>query len=207
MARKLKKLSERNRFYILTNGKQTEKNYFVLIKSKHSVFNVDIKYFNDDPYHLVKHAQSYIEEANQVWCVFDIDNSFKEGGLKNALKLAEETGVNIAFSNQAFEVWLISHFKKCDYPMDTARHIFELNSIIKNELRLSNKKYSKSDKELLETYFIPRYKQAIMNCKIVHQSYIKEHNRADCAYIDYKIWEWNSCSNVYELIEALQLGE
>jgi len=207
MARKLKKLTERDKFYILTNGKQTEKNYFDLIKSKRSVFDVDVKYFNDDPYQLIKHAQSYIVDANQVWCVFDIDNSFEEGGLIPALKLAEETGVNIAFSNQAFEVWLISHFKKCNYPMNTSRHIFELNLIIKNDLGLSNKKYSKSDKNLLEAHFIPRYKQAITNCKIIHQNYIKEHDRLYYPNTGYRIWEWNSCSNVYELIEALQLGE
>lgn len=34
MGRNQKKLQVRNRFYILTNGKETEKNYFDLIKCK-----------------------------------------------------------------------------------------------------------------------------------------------------------------------------
>ncbi len=35
MARISNKYQARNKFYILTNGEQTEKNYFELLKSKH----------------------------------------------------------------------------------------------------------------------------------------------------------------------------
>lgn len=204
LGRKLKNLCERNKFYILTNGKQTEKNYFDLIKSKRSIYDVKVKYLNATPSQLVNYAKNYTDFANQVWCVFDIDNTYEEGALIPALNKAEELGVNIAFSNQSFEVWLLSHFKRCDYSMNISRLNNELNSIIKNELGLTNHKYDKADKELLGKYFIPKYKNAIVNSKIVHQKYIKECSNKS-THQQYKIWEWNSCTNVYELIEALQL--
>ncbi len=46
MARRSKKLQIRNTFYILTNGKETEKNYFDLIKSNKSIYDVKIEYHN-----------------------------------------------------------------------------------------------------------------------------------------------------------------
>lgn len=50
MSRRQKSLEVRNKFYILTNGKETEKNYFNLIKSKKSIYDVKIEYHNEDPY-------------------------------------------------------------------------------------------------------------------------------------------------------------
>ena len=89
--------------------------------------------------------------------------------------------------------------------MNNTRLINELNDTLKNQLGLSNHKYEKADKELLSKHFIPRYKKAILNSKIVHQRYIKEYHISCGSHQREKIWEWNSCTNVYELIEALQL--
>ena len=107
MARRSDKFIARNVFYIITNGVQTECNYFKLLKAKRSVYDVKIIFENADPLGLVQYAQRYIAEANQVWCVFDIDYTYKDKRLIPALKQAEESGIKIAYSNVAFEVWLI----------------------------------------------------------------------------------------------------
>ena len=122
MSRKTKKINTRDKFYIITNGEQTEKNYFDLLKSKKSIYDMKVLFFNDSPLNLVKHASEYVDDANQVWCVFDIDNSFEEGNLIETLNSAKKDEINIAFSNLAFEVWLISHFKKCEKAMSTKDH-------------------------------------------------------------------------------------
>ena len=46
MARKSDKLIARNLFYIITNGEQTEYNYFKLLKAKRSVYDVKIIFQN-----------------------------------------------------------------------------------------------------------------------------------------------------------------
>ena len=74
MPRNKRSLDARSKFYILTNGRETEKNYFDLIKSKKSIFDVKVEYQNSNPVQLVRYASQYLREANQVWCVFDIDN-------------------------------------------------------------------------------------------------------------------------------------
>ena len=203
MSRTQKHLQVRNKFYILTNGKETEKNYFNLIKSKKSIYDVKIEYHNEDPYKLVEYGTS-LKSANQVWCVFDIDNTVEEGSLIRAIELANNNSVQIAFSNIAFEVWLLSHYSKVERTMNNKELIKEMNKLLKCKLNTSIE-YDKSDKELLNKYFIPHYKTAIENSKIIHQRYIGEYEKYNPNNKNYKIWERNSCSNVYKLIEALQL--
>lgn len=55
MSRRQKNLQVRNKFYILTNGKETEKNYFELLKCKRSIYDVKVEYHNYDPYKLVEY--------------------------------------------------------------------------------------------------------------------------------------------------------
>ena len=57
MPRRSKQLAVRDEFLILTNGKQTEKNYFEAIRAHYkSIFKISVKFMNDDPVALVNHA-------------------------------------------------------------------------------------------------------------------------------------------------------
>ena len=204
MPRNKRSLDTRSKFYILTNGRETEKNYFDLIKSKKSIFDVKVEYQNSNPVQLVRYASQYLREANQVWCVFDIDNNFNDGTLTQAIKLAEETGVQIAYSNIAFEVWLLSHYQKVESSYDNIRLIRQMDKLLRDELRL-NRDYDKSDKELLKRYFLPRLDEAIVNSKVIYQRKIKQHEQEYLGNKNYRIWEWNSSTNVFQLIESLKL--
>lgn len=205
MSRIRKTTKIRDTFYIITNGKETECNYFELIKAKKSVYKVVVKYMNDDPLQLVKHALE-IKDANQVWCVFDIDNTYSEGRLIPAINLVNDSRVvNIAFSNTAFEVWLLSHYKKTEKQMSNNKLMAEMNELLR-ELG-SKVEYSKSNKELLAKYFIPKMSTAVQNSKIVYQKRVLEHKKHYGDSSNYEIWEWNPCSNVFQLIEALKLSK
>ncbi len=204
MARKTDKLVVRNKFYIITNGEQTEYNYFKLLKAKRSVYDVKIIFENADPLGLVQYAQNFISEANQVWCVFDIDYTYKDKRLLPALKQAEECGIKVAYSNVAFEVWLISHFEKCKTTLQLKDYAHELDRLLKESG--SNDSYSKTDEKLLKTYFVPNYKKAMENAKIVYQSYVKVHNE-QCPNQRPPIWNWLSSTTVFKLVDALKLGD
>lgn len=204
MARRSDKFIARNVFYIITNGAQTECNYFKLLKAKRSVYDVKIIFENVDPLGLVQYAQRYIAEANQVWCVFDIDYTYKDKRLIPALKQAEESEIKIAYSNVAFEVWLISHFEKCKTTLQLDDYTDELDKLLKASG--SNKKYSKTDEKLLKDCFIPNYKIAMENSKIIYQNYVKMHN-AKYPNQRQPIWNWVSSTTVYKLVEALKLKD
>lgn len=204
MARKSDKLVVRNKFFIITNGEQTEYNYFTLLKAKRSVYDVKVIFENADPLGLVQYAQRFVSEANQVWCVFDIDDTYKDGRLVPALKQAEENGIKIAYSNVAFEVWLISHYEKCKTTLQLKDYAHEMDRLLKENGR--SETYSKNDEKLLKTCFIPNYKKAMENAKILYQTYVKEHN-AKCPNQRQPIWNWISSTTVYKLIEALNLKD
>lgn len=204
MPRNKRSLDARSKFYILTNGRETEKNYFDLIKSKKSIFDVKVEYQNSNPVQLVRYASQYLREANQVWCVFDIDNNFNDGTLIQAINLAEETGVQIAYSNIAFEVWLLSHYQKVESSYDNTRLIRQMDKLLREDLRL-NRGYDKSDKELLKKHFLPKLDDAIVNSKVIYQRKVKQHEQEYMGNKNYRIWEWNSSTNVFQLIEALKL--
>ena len=122
MPRKTKKIAVRDEFLILTNGKRTEKNYFEAVRSNYkSIFKISVKFMNDDPVALVDHAIGMKNARNRVWCVFDKDE-FPTDSVEPAIKTAKDNGIGIAFSNMAFEVWLIDHFEKC-YTEKTAEKL------------------------------------------------------------------------------------
>lgn len=157
----------RDKFFIITNGKETECNYFNLLKSKRSPYDVKVVFENADPIGLVKCAQKLMADSNQVWVVFDIDNTYEEGSLLPAIIEADKSGVKYAISNMAFEVWLISHFQKCKQELNTERHKRILDRYLGEKQK--GLTYSKNDALSLKKYFIPNYKDAIENCKIVYQ--------------------------------------
>ena len=104
MARKSNIIQTRDKFIILTNGEQSETNYFNLLKSRKSIYDIEVKFVNADPIGLVDNAEKLLPSANQIWCVFDIDYTYKDKRLLPALNKAKKIGVKIAYSNMAFEV-------------------------------------------------------------------------------------------------------
>jgi len=80
----------------------------------------------------------------------------------------------------------------------------DLNDYIKNTLKKKTK-YEKNDENLLKKHFVPHYKTAINNAKIVYQTKKKAHIERIGDYSRAPIWEWNSSTSVFLLVEALKL--
>lgn len=65
---------------------------------------------------------------DQVWCVFDRD-SFPANNFNNAVARAQAKGLRVAYSNQAFEYWLLLHFENHDgSPMPRTDYAARLNT-------------------------------------------------------------------------------
>lgn len=203
MARKTNTIPIRNKFYIITNGRETEKNYFELLKSKKSIYDVSIEFQNADPLGLVNYAIDHINGANQVWIVFDVDNTHKDNRLIPAINKAEKNGIKYAFSNVSFEVWLVSHFEIIEKEMTETKLENVLSEYLSKEK--TGLTYQKNDKDSLKEYFIPNYKKAIINSKIVYQKRKLSHLQACGEKSKAPIWNWNSCTSVFMLVEALKL--
>lgn len=95
---------------IVCEGENTEPDYFRRFRVASATVEVVGTGYNTVS--LVKRAieLNRQERYDQVWCVFDKDD-FGADVFDNAIQLAEAKGLHAAWSNQAFEYWLILHFE------------------------------------------------------------------------------------------------
>lgn len=105
---------EKPTILIVCEGQSTEPSYFNQFRlSTATVVSIGEGYNTDS---LVRRAVVLSHERyyDQVWCVFDADptpdNSQHSANFNRAIQLAEANGFGVAYSNQAFEYWLILHF-------------------------------------------------------------------------------------------------
>lgn len=205
MKRTQKQRKIRDTILIVTNGKRTEKLYFDnLTDSFSSMFKIKVEYKNEQPDKLVEYAKNLDSNLyNQIWCVFDIDDTLQEGHLLLAIADAKKHNINIAYSNEAFEVWLLCHLTKNIKPSLTRKtYIKEINNYLE-EMRLP--KYQKNDLNLLKNQFIPNALQASEIAKKIYQGFEANHQKQYGGNKNYPIWDWKSTTTVYQLIETLQL--
>ena len=103
-------LQEKERFLIVCEGANTEPSYFRQFRLSSAVIRAVGEGYNTTS--LVERAEKLAQqdEYDQVWCVFDKD-SFTPNNFNNAITMATQKGMRVAYSNQAFEYWLILHFE------------------------------------------------------------------------------------------------
>jgi len=101
----------RKNFLIICEGEKTEPNYFTKFRVPSKV--CDIIGVGANTESLVRKAIELKNNSNivydYVWCVFDRD-SFPAQNFNNALTLAANNNINVAYSNEAFEIWYLLHF-------------------------------------------------------------------------------------------------
>jgi len=101
-------LIENPTILIICEGKNTEPSYF----NQFRLSSATIKSIGEgyNTISLVNRAKQLAHEQqyDQVWCVFDKDD-FAGADFNAAIQIAETLGFKVAYSNQAFEYWLILH--------------------------------------------------------------------------------------------------
>lgn len=123
--RVLKDFKIRNLFRIYCEGENTEPEYFKsfsvntetkidaigLGRSKTALVEKAIEFFTKDK---LLNGQSNFDEDRQLWVVFDydvrgIDRETQD--YNHAIELAGHHGIQVAYSNDSFELWFVLHFQ------------------------------------------------------------------------------------------------
>lgn len=131
-------------------GGETEKFYFDNFKSRVAKIRVETVLEADSPLNLVNLAlEKFSEQYLQIWVVFDKDEF---DCFDAAIQLADNNGIRVAFSNQAFDLWFILHFQRLEGGFHRSNYGNEINRVLnrseRNKLsklivkRVKNSKYS-----------------------------------------------------------------
>lgn len=173
-----------NEILIVCGGK-TEKLYFEQHRASLAEIKVVAKQENHNPTRVVEYAikEKQAKKYIQVWCVFDKDD-FPD--FDSAISLAKRNDIRCAFSNEAFEVWYLLHYKYFDNHKDRIKCIKELE-------KETGLKYDKVDKEIYNV-LKSRMNKAIENAKKAHQIHMSQGGLPST---------WCSCTTVYQLMEEL----
>ncbi len=154
------------RFLLVCEGTQTEPNYFRRFRVPTNV--VEIKGLAYDPLRLVQEAielqQTTKPKYDQVWCVFDRDSVTLQR-FNEALDLARRKKIQVAYTNEAFELWFLLHYdlyttgiSRSEYSTklkDKLGHPYEKNSTeLYNELQQFQDKAIQHAEHLLSLYNI-----------------------------------------------------
>lgn len=132
--RRRDRLEVLQRFLIVCEGEKTEPRYFEGFRVPQLV--VDVKGLGNDPKRIVEEAIRKSEEAeyNQVWCVFDRDD-VEVGDFNGALQRARSQQIQVAYSNQAFELWYLLHFDFHNTAISRRDYVTKLSKSMGREYR------------------------------------------------------------------------
>lgn len=104
---------ERNRLLIVTEGQNTEVQYFEGLV-QHLRAAGTVRGVGKDPKHVLRAALDMQDQEpdgfDEVWLVVDVD---EHATLDDALVEAKRCGIPVAVSNPCFEIWLVWHYQDC----------------------------------------------------------------------------------------------
>lgn len=169
---------------IVCEGEKTEPNYFKsfkVVNSESMVYDVEAKGFGLNTVGVVRKAIELRNAQNRtetpydaVWAVFDKDD-FSNSDFDNAIAIAESEGINVAWSNEAFELWYLLHFQYRNTSMSREDYKNAISKAVnESALYKESKKYvyAKNDKQ--NFYIMDRYGNqefAISNANKLLQSF------------------------------------
>ena len=183
---------------LIVCGGQTERQYFEMFKQ---VFRPSLGSINvvtllkpRSPIQIVEHAinerQKLIDRYNAVWCVFDKDE-FKD--FDDAISYAKANKIGAAYSNQAFEVWFINHFRLFKAPLNRSRYKEELQKFLTFDYDKSEKVVKKVCDVLLTE---GKVQTAINNSRLGYERHKAENPTS-------KPSAFESCTTVFKLAQSL----
>jgi hypothetical protein len=117
------------RFLIVCEGEKTEPNYFRSFRVPREV--ITVHGLGDNTVRIVERAIELMAEGeyDQTWCVFDRD-SFPARNFNAALELARRHDIEVAYSNESFELWYVLHFEYMNSGIHRADYITKLNRLL-----------------------------------------------------------------------------
>lgn len=171
-------------FLIVCEGKKTEPFYFQAFRVGR-VLDVRVEGMGKSTTNLVKETirLKAQDDYEQVWVVFDIDDC-SPAQVNDAIHLASANDIQVAYSNQSFELWYLLHFDYHNSAIDRKQYEEKLTRALEVQ-------YEKNAPGLY-LRLLPKQRTAIQNAKRLLSNYPKPDPCRD-----------DPCTTVFRLVEEL----
>lgn len=173
---------------IVCEGEKTEPNYFRAFRLSSAV--VRVEGCGENTINLIKKAIDIRKKAkandeifDQVWCVFDRD-SFPLQNFNEAISLARRKKINVAYSNEAFELWYLLHFHYYNSAITRDEYKKKLSELL-------NHPYKKNSQSMYKE-LLDKQEAAVKNAARLLKTYNPPDPGRD-----------NPSTTVYKLVEEL----
>lgn len=193
-----KKRIERKGVLLALEDTKSSKYYFEkLIQDKGLSGEVIFaKHIGTDPKNVVNAIVSHLDKNKKniyekKWVVIDKDDYSKEQ-INGAIQRARDLGIFVAISNEAYELWILLHFKPITAHTNRAALNRELDFIFRDKFKVE---YSKASRDIYQL-IIGLQETAITNSKRLVKSYMKDNGELDP-------FSNNPLTMIYELVEYL----
>lgn len=192
------------RILIVCEGTKTEPNYFRAFSKKRNgifVIDMDVDGAGVNTRQVVEKAIELRDKASipydRIWAVFDKD-SFPDAQFNGAIQKAASNGIEVAWSNEAFELWYLYHFINRVTAMSRSEYKEAISKAVNDSPLYKGAPYvyAKNDKDNYLT--MTKYgseKNAIR--------WAEEKSRE---YTDSRFATHNPCTMVFKLVRQL-IGE
>lgn len=185
---------------IVCEGTKTEPNYFEAFAEKQQgviVYDIEVKGLGRGTKDVVEKAINLKSKNNydRVWAVFDKDE-FPPKDFNDAITLGNQNGIEIAWSNEAFELWYLYHFHNVTTGVSRKQYEEKISVAVNTSPKYkSPKKYKYAKKDLNNFEIMTTYGSmdtAIKYAEAKHREY------TDSRYANH-----NPCTTVYRLVRQL----
>lgn len=197
------KIEQKKQFLIICEGENTEPLYFDCfpVPSKAVVTLGGKNTKNKLVEFAIKQKDNPKFHGREIWCVFDFDvkpdeKATQPQDFNSAIQKAEDNGLKVAWSNDAFELWFVLHYQTLE--ANLSRH--ELYDILKPIWKLDSFHNEAKVKEYCQGHYDRHngingsdQKLAIRRAKKLHEDYGDSKDHASHA----------PCTTVYLLVEEL----
>ena len=189
-------------YLIVTEGTETEVNYFKNIKRIIEEWfsnSIIVEKIELDVQGTARSTKVLVNEAikkrslktySEVWVVFDKDDN---KDFDDAIALAKKEGLNVAWSNECFELWLLLHFQDLKSAIGRDDYYSKLNTHFKDK-NINNGKY---DKNIYDIFDIT---SPYVDIAIKRSNSLLEDHRCDNIFSPDKM---NPGTTVQDLVEEL----
>ena len=185
---------------IVCEGTKTEPNYFEAFAKKQQgviVYDIEVKGLGRGTKDVVEKAINLKSKNNydRVWAVFDKDE-FPAKDFNDAITLGTQNGIEVAWSNEAFELWYLYHFHNVTTGVSRKQYEEKISIAVNSSPKYKSKKkykYAKNDPNNFE----------IMTTYGSMDAAMKYAETKHCEYTDTRYAIQNPCTTVYRLVRQL----